>query len=119
MKVSIAVDNINKQYGRGKVSTVTVEAEKTPCRGIALTKRVGLRGYVLTHVNTGQAIVTGDGEESRVRLLKIADKLAKIEFNFAAHKTVKELTEAVAKADPKVQAKIRAAVLEKQNKEKK
>lgn len=118
MKVSIAVDNSSKRFGKGKSAAVSVEAEKTPCRGVVLTERVGLAGYVLTHVNTGQAIATGEGEKSKKRLLKIAEKLAKLEFNFAAYKTIKELKDGFAKADPKTKAKYRVAVTPKTKEEK-
>ena len=119
MKVNVAVDNSGKKYGRGKIATVEVVGEKTDCRGIVLTKRVGIAGYALTHVNTGQAIVRGDGEKSKKRLLKIAGKLAKIDFNFAAYKTVKELDAALEQRGLILRAKINKVIHGKTNKEKK
>jgi hypothetical protein len=118
LKVSIAVDNINKRYGRGKTAAVPVEAEKTACRGVALTKRVGWSGYALTHVNSGRAIINDDSDMSKARLLKIADKLAKVEFNFAAYKTVDEFRKAFSAADPKVKQKLSGIIHGKPKKEK-
>lgn len=117
MKVNIAVDNSSKRYGKGKLAMVAVEAIKTPCRGVVLSKRLQLAGYALTHVNTGQSLLVGDGEKSKARLLKIALKLSKVDFNFALHKTYKDLKAAIAKADPKIREKIRTAIYGKPKKE--